>query len=236
MNPVVEQMLRLQQIDRDIKQLEEKLSAIPARIQKLRRDIERRAAALDKLKNDATSLGAKRRSLETELKSAEARLVRFRKQQEAVKTSKEYDAISHEISSASLDVSSLEEEILNLLEAEENSARELKEKQAAAENFDNRDREEIARVEEYAAKETELLKGIREDRIAAFNALDEKYRTNYELLFKLHGPHVVTAVRHEACGGCMEIFVPNLLIEVKVGNNVVQCPRCRRYLYYEKET
>ncbi|MEI7634181.1 MAG: hypothetical protein WCK47_07855 [bacterium] len=232
----MQQMLRMQQIDNDIKQLEEKLSALPTRIQKLRQEISHRVVALEKIEKDLAAMATRRRNLETELKSAESRLERFRKQQDFVKTSKEYAAITHEIVSASENVSRLEEEILNLLESEEKTARELGEKRAAAARLDERDSAEIARLEEYTAHETELLRGVREDRIAAFNALDERYRPNYELLFKIHGPQVVAPARQEACGGCMEILVPNLLIEIRVGNIVVQCPRCRRFLYYEKES
>src|SRR3712207_6464782 len=112
MSPDLAHLIELQRLDSTIHDARQKIAAHPQQL----------AAAEEKL-NDAKALVAAarqrlaenqeaRRAAEKDVATYQGRLSKFRDQQGAVKTNKEYQALGHEIETAQHDLAAVEEKVI----------------------------------------------------------------------------------------------------------------------------
>jgi predicted nucleic acid-binding Zn-ribbon protein len=52
-------------------------------------------------------------------------------------------------------------------------------------------------------------------------------------LIESSGGIAVTEVKEEVCQGCNMNIPPQLYVEIKSNEEIIQCPQCRRILYYK---
>lgn len=229
MLPEIKSMQRVEELESDIRKLEGETKDLRAQIEQVEKDRARRQSILARLKTQVQDVMMKRTGLEGDLQVQEQKLQKFQKQQNSVQTSKELEAITHQIDQAQAEASRLEEGILTAMELEEQSSRELTEKTAASQRLDAKAEEQLGRLATSADEKDTLLKGLREDRIAAWNQIEPRLRAECEYLFKRHG-NFIAEVRGEACSGCGGILVPELAIRARSQQALVQCTHCQRYL------
>lgn len=230
MLPEIKQLMRVQELETDIRKLDEETRECRASIEQIDKDTAKRAIILARMKAAAEAQATRRRSLEMDMKAQEERLARFRKQHSAVVTPKELEAVTHQIDQAQAEVSRLEEAILSVMDEEERSAKDLAEKAAAAARMDAKSHEQRQHLETMGREKLALIKGLREDRIVAYNALDANAKMDCDYLLRKYGPPIVVPVRKQACGGCGGILVPHVVIEAQTGDTIARCSHCQRYL------
>jgi uncharacterized protein len=233
MHQSIQQMLALQELDVEIHKLDEELRHYPALLDQLQKDSARRTEAISKLEAELATLGPKRRNLEADLQTREQRLAKFRKQQDMIKTSKELEALTHEINTTETEISRLEEEILLLMEQEERLNRDVTEKREASEHLQEKATEKENRIRTLQTEKSLLIEALRRDRTAAALQIDSDTLDVYEWLHKSHGSSAVARIERDACSGCGKLLVPHLVLDARLGSNLVQCTHCQRFLYGE---
>jgi uncharacterized protein len=229
--PKVQQLLRLQELDQGIRRLDAEIKQLGTQIDEVKNSHGRRTQVLQRLETDRQKAAAARAKAELDLKSKEDQLKRFRKQSELVTTTKEFQAINHQLEAVAADVSRLEEQILESMETEERLAQELRDKTGASTRMDQSGSESETRLTGLRTEKQQLLRGLKEDRITSFNALDEDTRGTYQWLVGKHGTTAVATLEGDSCGACGGIVVPHLAIEIRGGTQARQCNHCQRFLY-----
>lgn len=227
----IERMLDLQQIDAELRKLDAERKALPAQIERHKKDIARRAAEAAQLETRRKAAAIKRQALEVDLKTREGQAAKFRQQQLMVRTPKELEAITHEIEKCDTDISRLEDEILSLIESEEKIAADQVKQEAARTTHDEQAAGQMRLLESLLTEKEQFAQGLKADRAAAFERLEEALRPTYEWLLKTHGPPVVVKLDGEACGGCGALLPPSAALRVGTGDELHQCPHCNRYLF-----
>ncbi|MGI8908894.1 MAG: zinc ribbon domain-containing protein [Candidatus Sumerlaeaceae bacterium] len=230
MNEQLKSMLHLQELDQELARLQEDLRRFEPVFEGLKRERARRAAANQKHEKEIHAAAAERRKLEAELKDSEARLSRFRQQQEQVRTAKEAEALEHEAQGAQSSIDSLEERILALIDKEDALASSGTLKLRQEKQLETKATAEQTRLETLRKQKAELSKALQGDRIAAANRLGEDLLETYEWLRKRHGPTAVAGTDKGACAGCGNVLVAQLAIKAKSGDELLQCPNCQRFL------
>lgn len=231
MLPELRLMHRLQEVDIDIHRLEGEIRDLETQCTHHTGDRTKRRALIEKLQAQVGQVTAKRCQVELELKQNEEKLAKFRKQIDFVKTPKELEAVNHQVAQAEAEVSRLEESILLLMEEEEKAGRDTAEKTAAAAKMDTKSSEFVTRATESCNSKKALLKGLREDRITIGNQLPGDLLGSYDYLLHKHPLTVLVPLAGSACGGCGGILIPKLVIDVKLGQKMLQCNHCERYLF-----
>ena len=231
MLPELRLMQRLQEVDIEIDRLEAGIRDLEAQCTQHNNEKARRIALLDKLQAHVDQIASKRRQAEGELKQNEEKLAKFRKQVDFVKTPKEFEAVNHQISQAEGDVSRLEEAILTQMEEEEKASLDCSEKSAMVAKMNAKSEEFVVRATGNCSEKKALLKGLREDRITIGNQLPGDLFGSYEYLMRKHARTVLVPLTGSACGGCGGILIPRLVIDVKLGQKMLQCNHCERYLF-----
>jgi predicted nucleic acid-binding Zn-ribbon protein len=124
----------------------------------------------------------------------------------------------------------MEDEILVLMESVDGAVQELKKREAVVkdeqekgERFKKSLNDDIALVE----KELEALKQRRAREVKHIDK--EVYELYFSILTTKKGLAVVEA-RDEVCQGCNMNIPPQLFVELKKHERIMQCPQCGRIL------
>lgn len=229
----LERLIALQHIETERATVARTVHDIPQRQAELDARAGSARAAVDAAKATHTSLSTERRNAEKEMASAEARLAKFRDQQSAVKTNKEYQAMLHEIETAKADVDKWQEQVLIKMDEVDAAAASLKQAEAA-----------LKVVETEIAAEVKTLDAERTVAEARLSALDTERKT---LASQIEEPRALiifdglvksrkTAALSQAIDGlCIECRVrlrPQVFAEVRRNDQIRQCDNCQRILYY----
>jgi len=236
MTEEISALLELKDVDIKLVNLTRIVGQVPLKIAELNRGIELLREEYAKKRAQLEEYKVKRRTKEKGIEDFAEKIRKFELQQFEVKTNKEYQALLHEIALQKEKRSQLEGEIIELMELEESSAKELKEFEAKI------SREEARAVEEKGKLERELeeakchMKIVNEERDRLLAKLSAPIRSRYERIIGGKGGVAVTAVKNRGCGACFTNLPPQMINEIRKGNKVLNCETCGRILVWGNES
>ena len=232
MHPSLEHLIRLQQLETDATERRRRLSELPGRIVEAETAVAAATAAREAAAALVTANQTERRAADRELGVVQSRLTKFKDQLMEVKTNKEYTAMQHEIATAEAGVQTFEDQILTLLvQADELTA--------AVKAADATLKAEEARAKQVAA-EVESERGRLESELTALTAtrveVEKRLPADVVQLFvdtaaKRRGI-AVSSVKDGHCAACQVRLRPQLIMEARKGDRVIQCESCSRFLYF----
>lgn len=224
---------RAQQLDSEIYHAHLLLEEIPAERTVLKLELENekgRAAEFEKTLKD---IQLKLKEKELELSQKEVQVKKLDGQLSQVKTNKEYTTLQQEIASLKADNSLLEEAIIHILdevEAAKDETRQEKEKFASlSKSFLEKDSALVAQ-EKNLQNQLADLKRQRDETVSQLPPeLGELYN---RIAMKKQGL-ALALVSGEVCTACQMQLRPQLINEIRIGENIVVCENCSRILYFE---
>ncbi len=227
-------LARLQTLDSQIDEREEKKAELPKRLAPFKEEVERINQLLREAKGKLEELEKKRRHEERELAAREVELKKYQSQLYQVKDNRAYAALEEEIARTKEKNEASEEEILKSLEIEEERAEEIKE----IEERLKEEEKKLSREEEKAKQETEVLNQeitkISITRQEVAKGVSPGPLSRYEKLRQGKGGLAIVPLEGSSCGGCHMNLPPQLISEVKRGKKFVTCENCNRILYWKE--
>jgi predicted nucleic acid-binding Zn-ribbon protein len=231
MLPDIENLLQLQEADREIRRLNEEIAALPRRVAVIEAKLADTKAELEKAKAAIKADEVARRKYETAIQDLQGKISKYRDQSLEVKTNEQYRALLHEIQFAEQEIRSNEDKILELMVSAE--AREKQVKAAEAEL-----KAESAEIEKEKADARQRT-AEDEKQLTEWNAKRDKLRggfspdllRQYERVSKFRGTGIAE-VRDQKCMGCQVMLRPQTYNEVRSGDRIVYCDSCQRVLYF----
>ena len=234
MDPHLQRLQELQQLDSRIAGLERKLEAIPSRIQTIRDELHQAKGTVDAIRAKMDGARKDMRSREKDVEYQASQRKKLEAKLYEVKTNKEYSAVLAEIETVKVEKDRTEEEILALMELQERLAREAVEGETRL-----RPQEAEARVQEGAATE-ELraleidLEGARSEREQVAREVPRDLLAQYGRLLKQRAGLAVALVGSNGiCSGCRVTLTPQRFNEVRQSSQIFVCESCGRFLYYQ---
>ena len=232
MLPDVQNLIALQQADREILRLKEEIAALPKRVAAIEERLAGTKAILEKAKTAVKADEAARRKFESAISDQQQKISKYRDQSLAVKTNEQYKALLHEIQFAEQDIRANEDKILELMVNAENREKDVK----AAEAELKAETAEIEKEKVDARQRT----AEDEKELAEWNAKREKARAGvdadllrqYDRVAKHRGSGLSEARDHK-CLACQVMLRPQTYNEVRAGAQVVVCESCQRILFYD---
>ncbi len=79
------------------------------------------------------------------------------------------------------------------------------------------------------------IENAEKEREELWNMLSDRIKRLYEKLVATKGSAVARATNY-TCQGCFTGIPPQLFLEIKKGERIMQCPFCGRILYYWEES
>ncbi|MCS6817632.1 MAG: C4-type zinc ribbon domain-containing protein [Blastocatellia bacterium] len=232
MNPELEKLIALQELDLKIRALEEEIATVPTKRAELEREFETFAAEYLEKKSRLETSKRQHRQLEMDLQDAQLRLEKYKNDLMRVRNQTEYAAALREIDMAKKLVSALETQILELLETIETLEREVQERtpeiEAKRQHVD-------ALLAEYATaveRLTEELNRMRQQRERLMQTIRPDLLNRYMRLVELRDGLALAEVRDGSCTACYMTIRPQVYADVRKGEEILTCDHCSRILYY----
>ena len=231
MNPLIEQLLVVQERDQRTKahRLQEK--ALPTERAALESKRETAKAAFDALRERAKHIEVERRKLEVEAQTKRDAIGRYRSQQSQTRKNEEYQALVHEISRAEEEIRAIEDRELDLMEEAEKLGVEVKTGEAELKKTNESISQQLKDLDEKSANLSKRLEELAAERAKLAEAIDPEMLSLYERILKSKGDVAIVPLEHEICQGCHMKTPGTTVSAVRAGEELVQDPNCGRILY-----
>ena len=231
MNPILRQLLALQEIDTEFIRVQRAVKAGPA-------EADAAAAARDAARAAVTEKEETIREAELRIEennlealSAEAEIEKLKAKLKSVKNNKEYTIIKDAIGQQNERKDQHENIALEHMEKVEALRKEVEELAPRAQTAE----EEFARISAEVERETSALReeaqALRIRRQEACAGLDGEIFAEYEQVLRANQGLAVVEMVGGACQGCFRKLSPNNESQVVIGRDVVRCQGCGRFLY-----
>lgn len=236
MNPQLEHLCDLQDIDLTIKKIEQELFLLPIEIQRITEEFEKEKEVCDVKKRQLDELEKQRRERERELNATELKLQKFNTQLLSVKTNKEYTALLHEIEITKSEISKIEEAILHLFDEIENVEKALKKEKARIEkdkiSFENRKKQ----IDDKLKQRKNQLEAFNKKRKHVEEQIEKHLIREYKKIYQARKGLAIAQVKDQTCLGCNMALMPQLFQEIITQvDEIFRCPNCNRILFYKIE-
>jgi predicted nucleic acid-binding Zn-ribbon protein len=232
MLPELQNLLELQQTDREILRLNEEIAALPKRVAAIEQKLAGTKGILEQAKAAVKADDGARRKYESAIQDLQQKISKYRDQSLEVKTNEQYRALQHEIDFSQREIRANEDKILELMVNAEAREKQVKAAEAdlKAETAEIEKEKEEAR--QRTAEDQKQLTGWSAKRNQFRASVPADLLRHYDRVVKLRKTGL-SEVRDHKCMACQVMLRPQTYNEVRSGGQVVICDSCQRILYFD---
>ena len=230
----LQQLILLQKLDDEIVEHRNQLADIPVQIDSEFKELEDKKKILSIAKEEIDTLQKNRKAIESEVQGENDHMAKAKTKLPAVKTNKEYTAILSEVDAIKKKVEGLEDKELEIMEV-------LEDKQKGLPAIEKKCKEEDSHFQEYKTKKADELDRVTKEmnpllakRETVKSQIDTVIFQRYEKVAKSRSGKAVVSLQENICQGCFQQILPQMVINVKVGESIHQCSSCLCFLYWEE--
>ena len=230
------QLIALQNADNNIRTLQAEIESIPQRRAEIEKEFDQRAFEIRAMEEKRDAAFHERARVEKEIFEQKQRAERADRNLMAAKKPDEYTAAIREADAARKQISALETQVLEQMEVFEGAEKELAERAPEVEklrgemevsfkNFDEQAKAQQQLLETARAEHERLLRELPKTTSALYNRISARIRDGIAL----------AEARNGACMACYMALRPQVMADVRRGEEIITCDNCNRILYYVTE-
>lgn len=232
MNVDLERLIRLQEAADALRAAEAELERIPRERAGLESRLAEERARLDGAQKDLSECQGARRKHEGELLDLEGKRSKYKGQLMEVKTNKEYTAMLHEIEGVEQRISEMEDRILEEMERSEKLTDVVEKERVAFARVEKELGAEMASLDQRRREMEQRREELQQRRDEVAQTLPDAQRELFQRVSRLRGEAVARA-NDGMCQLCHVVLRPQMFVDVKRNEQIIQCPSCSRILYHE---
>lgn len=226
-------LIALQEIDLQIKRLDDELATGHAEILKRQASITEKKEKIAKHTSSIENAENRRKELEAEIESEVAHIKNRQSKLMNVQTNREYQSLLKEIEESKKSNKRREEEIVLLMEQVES----LQKKVTEQSNVCKSEVQLLSEVEEKTAllsqKSLEKKGKLEKTREQQVKKIPENLRRRYNQLLTKRNGLAITGVTNGVCQGCFMNIPAQQFNEVLKGEQLLSCPTCQRMMFHK---
>jgi len=231
----IKKLVDLQKLDKEIYDLNQDKAEKPKLIALLQEEFEGKKANVKQLEEKLKQVQLQRNQKELELKEKETAIEKTNAQLSALKTNREYTAKLTEIESLKADKSIFEEKILESYDQADAVKRELDEerKKIVEEEKGFLERKKV--LEDDMKQIDDRLSVLESQRTRLLPDIDKDNLKKYERILNHKEGIAIVPVLNNSCGGCHMNVTQQMINEMKMHAQLINCEICARILYLEDD-
>ena len=232
MKAELQKLIALQNLDTTIRKLEKDQHATPERRAEIEREFDQRAFEIRALETRRDEAKHARARLENEVVEQRGRAERAERNLMSSKKPDEYTAAIREADAARKQISAFETQILEQLEQLEQAEAALNERSAEIASM-NSDREaKLKAFDDESGTIADRLAIARKEREEVFAGLPKQLSALYSRIgARIRDGVAVAEARNRSCSACFMSLRPQMMAEIRRGDEIITCDNCGRILY-----
>jgi len=229
----LQQLIALQNLDTTIRKLEKDQEAIPERRAEIEGEFDQRAFEIRALETRRDEAKHARARLENEVVEQKGRAERAERNLMSSKRQDEYTAAIREADAARKQISALETQILEQMEQLDQAQAALTERADEIATL-NSDREaRLKAFDDETGTIAERLVAARKEREEVFANLPKQISNLYSRIkARIRDGVAVAEARDRSCTACFMSLRPQVMAEIRRGEDIITCDNCGRILYF----
>jgi uncharacterized protein len=231
MLPDIENLLKLQEVDKEIRRLQDEIAELPKRVAVIEQKLAGTKTQLEKAQASVKADEAARRKHDSTISDLRGKISKYRDQSLDVKTNEQYKALLHEIQFAEKEIAATEDKILELMVNADARDKEVKAAQAELKAETAEIEKEKEQARQRTVEDEKLLAEQRAKRDQLRTGVNEDLLRQYERVSKFRGSGIAE-VRDHKCMGCQVMLRPQTYNDIRSGKQIVFCDSCQRVLYF----
>lgn len=234
MKEVLAKLIELQKTDNDLRRLRQIIETVDQRRAGIEQEFEQHAFSIREIQRRHDELKAERAENEKHLAENKTYLQRAERNLKHAQNQKEYETAMREMDALQKQISNFETKLLEIMSAIEEVEKELSDRADEINSIDARKAEALQSLEsEFAAAKAEFdkLSAAREDVLATVPVEDAALYDR--LTSRSRDGIAVAAVVNGSCSACHMALRPQMVVDVRRGEELKQCESCSRILYIE---
>jgi len=235
LNEQLKLLIELQEIDTAILSIDDKIEALPGRLEQFKAPFKEANDALQKVKAHLEALSKNRKNKEAEAEELQEKINKLKSKSKEIKTNKEYEAFLKEIEGFEKGKFRLEDEILSMMETLETYSKELKKEELKVKKVEEELKQQEKVIEEEKMKLQAELETNKARRKEFVTQIESELYEQYMNLLKRSGGVAVVPTRNEICLGCNTNIPPQQYNDIRKNEKIFTCYYCKRFLYFKEQ-
>ena len=188
---------------------------------------------LNIVKQKFDALEKKKRDKEGALDDIDEKIKKLKARTTEIKTNKEYQALLKEIEAIEKERSAIEDEILLIMEELDAASKQIKSEELKFKADGEKIEALKKKIEGERSGSEKELSIAQKSRAKIAETVDRDIYSEYLILIEACNGSAVVEAKNEICQGCNMNIPPQLFVELKKNEEILNCPQCRRILYYK---
>ena len=229
----VSQIVELQDVDTQLRDLNELLGDLPKKVNKLRLEEESLIKAVDEGNNRLKEIELALNKAEHHMAEIKQKIDKLKDQLSLVTSNKQYDALTQEIDYLKQAMNEAELEDLGLEEEKETLHSDLKEKEENLEFLSEDLRIRRGRLENLIAESADKKSELEKEREEKSIHIDPSVLSRYVRISDARDGLAVVTIDGNSCSGCGFVVPPQTVSVIRKKTLLYNCDVCSRFLYFD---
>ena len=228
----LEKLIELQKTDTNIRRLKKSIDTADERRASIEQEFEQHASSIREIQNQGDNAKSQRADLEKQIADAKVYLERANRNLKNSQNQKEYETSMREADVLQKQITALETQVLEKMSSIEEVEKILAERAEEISTLDSKRDKLIGAFEAELKKDTAEFTKASDARQKVFATLPPQLAAVYNRLAQRSRDGIAVAeVKNGACSVCFISLRPQVLVEIKISDKIIECESCARILY-----